>query len=197
MWLSKYDTVVPWLVLTVGLTVCIGWMAEIPLILSGYGSAVTMKFMTAAMFVLVAVAQLCGQHRRFEMLGLSCVGAVMFLSMLSIIGFDGEMMPYAMRDVAFETVAAGWPSLGALVSFFTLGLFGLVKTTSIGIDFRYPGYFVMALGIIGVLGHVFDVPLMRFYLEDASSGMAAHTAALFIICGERFARYKVNADPPL
>ena len=158
-----------------GSIVMLGWSMEIAWLLNLRPDAVTMKFVTAASFV---VAGLCTSlQRRSDPLsshireGMAvCLGLVQVALLL--------MGPV----VEFETEGAILSPVPNMPSLATVGCFLLLSGAVIHEEARDTlAKTIAIISGVALLGHVLALPRMQWYYPEVSTAMAIHTAMCFLV----------------
>lgn len=126
---------------------------------------VDMKLSTAICFVCISSHLL---HPR----KIALISAMAFVGLSVLMGY---IIP-AGEPVSNYTVSYGLPSLGTL-ALFVVVIAGLNKGS------RLAGKVVIGFSILAFIGYLFSVPALYFYFDGISTGMAVHTAILFIHLG--------------
>lgn len=170
-----------WILILCGIAVIAGWVFNIEWLLSPLpGPTVTMKFLTAAMFILAGIGAV--SRRMGSMLSeVVAISAYTAIFLLSIISLFGVLTPFAADDTSFQTVAAGVPSIGTMIAFCVCAVIGSSRASH-GSSFP-GGFIVIAMGALALMGHGLAIPALYFYSPDISTGMAIHTGALFLVAG--------------
>lgn len=185
-------------VLLVGILVIVGWFLHIPLLTSLLPNAATMKFTTAVCFIcsaviVILVAQSFAFRHKFALALLPAPCLIIALMMGSIIvsvviGIKtGIENMFIVEDInAVLTVYPGRPSLGTIACFVLISLVGLIvmfKPKWVKTFIRISAIILFTIGVGGLCGYLFNVPIMYYSLEGISTAMAIHTAILFVLLG--------------
>lgn len=176
-----------------GVLVLIGWWIGIPVLKSLGAGFVTMKVSTALSFVLNGILMYFMKSRdeRGQHAGMAAAVSMLFLSTwLTVSAYTGFALGSA-EDTSIETVYPGLKSLGTMLAFTLCGLGGIsyLLTTKTGFV-RAAGWSVVSIGCVALLGYLVGQPALYYYWPNLSTGMAIHTAALFVLCGIGFVRVK-------
>ena len=186
------------IVILVGFSVMVGWWFHIPILTSILPHWVTMKFSTALSFVLSGIIVFVNSRYIFKESGLlqlillatSFMVLLLMSSLLlsSISGISTGIEEFFVQEdsKSVKTVGLGRPSLGTMVSFVLIAISGvavLLEVTQVRGVLSNIGYIVTVLGSFAIIGYLIDLPILYFYHEEYSTGMAFHTAILFVLLG--------------
>ena len=163
-------------IIAVAVLVCIGWaFGNVGLTSLGAGH-VSMKPITAICFIVCATMYITREDVAVYL------GGILFaLSNTTLASYAVNNLPPSFltwdEDKAqmIDTVTGGVPSILTLV-FFTmcsLTVFDEILELRLSRVIKW-------LSIVVLLGHAVDVPIMYAYFENYSTGMAIHTAILFL-----------------
>lgn len=184
--------------MTVGVLVIIGWIFDWPLLKSILPIWVTMKFTTAVSFFFSGL-MLFFMTRFVEgkqdlagiIVPLSVLVIVLLMSTLLISVFVNVQI--GLEDLfvkepigAVRTTVPGRPSIGTMVSFLLAALSGiLIMLDKPGLKkgLSRIGWTIFLIGLIAVVGYVFNLPGLYYNIADLSTAMAIHTAILFSFFG--------------
>ncbi len=178
----------------VGVIVLIGWAQGILILKSLIPNAVTMKVHTALSFVISGVMML-NLERKSEtsaLIGLSAaMGLVMFTVANAYSGYVFNAALGASTDTTVDTITPGLNSLATISCFIAMGIGGTLsilweKTKSL----RVAGWVCFVAGSIACAGHLLHLPFLYYSIDHISTGMAIHTALVFLICGFGLTRVK-------
>ena len=194
---SKPSQIIACVSICIGLIVCIGWILDIPSLKSVIPNVVTMKFSTSISFVFSGItvyfiSRYNEGKTRFAQIAVPVSGFIVFLFMAtlltaSIFGITSGIEQLFVRENsdAVKTPHAGMPSVPTMVNFILIivaGMFAFSESrlkklvTSIG-------WVVSIIGIISIVGYVVNQPILYYYIDNVSSGMAIHTSILFVLLG--------------
>lgn len=193
MKLDRIVQAVSALVTVVGLLVIVGWVFDVPALKSIFPGWVTMKFSTALAFVLSGVTLyamfLSTRDSELALLILPISSLLIMLLMLTLlasvlIGAKSGIEDLFVKEgrIAVQTTVPGRPSILTMVEFILISLLGLnaaLKSKWLTASFRWGGGLIAGIGMLAVLGYVFSVPTLYFYVPGVSTAMALHTALLF------------------
>lgn len=142
--------------------VIIGWFIDSPVLKSLGEGNVSMKMWTASMFILVPMYL----WKRHDILELVIVCSIIYECLHFLYG-----LPVLNMEIGHEiyTVKPDFPS------WMTILCFGLCL-----IHKKLIGQILIVISFICILGHLSETPLMFFYIEGVSTGMALNTALLFM-----------------
>lgn len=181
-----------------GALVMFGWFFDITLLKGIYPGGRTMKFVTSVSFVLSAAVFYCvgriarGDRAWAQVLLPTLVLMILLLiaSLLAAFALDiniGVTAPFAQgSDVAMQTVQSGSPTTVTIFCFTLVSAVGLMAMFEPGGKLRLWRIVAAALAILGsfaLLGHLLEIPALYYYRASAGTGMAAHTALLFVLLG--------------
>lgn len=204
----KITTVLSIIVTFSGAIVMIGWILDIGVLKSILPIWVTMKFTTALSFffsgiILYIVTSISSLGRSdFSQIALSFAVLIILLFMMTLLFSSVLYIRTGVEDFfvvetenTIQTIISGRPSIGTMINFILVSAIGLFKMN----DFKkiyektvVIGILITIIGSIAILGYVFSIPSMYCVIEGVSSGMAVHTAILFIIIGICFFLNKEN-----
>jgi hypothetical protein len=190
------------LVVTIaGILVIIGWIFDIGILKSISSAWISMKFDTAVAFVLSGVAlyfiarAVEGEFDKAQVV-LSITSLIIILLMgtlffSAIFGVNTGAEELFIKDNATnnKTIVPGQPSLPTMFSFVLIASAGILTTLNPGnlrLKLKIIGAIVGLIGSLAVVGYIFNVPLLYYYIEEVNSAMACNTAALFIVLGIGF-----------
>jgi len=176
-----------------GIAVSVGWEHNIEILKSGLHGAVTMKYSTAISFILAGFLLVFLLTRNSSELSKSLL-AVPAILLLALQGFvfigmlTGTALPEWLAmgngDSQVHTPVPGLPSALTSAGFLLVGLVGVLGLSNS--DLRFPARMVSVtltlLGLVALIGHLLHIPWL-FYASDINTGMAFHTAFLFVLVG--------------
>ncbi|MBU1032386.1 MAG: hypothetical protein ABII13_01690 [Patescibacteria group bacterium] len=185
------------IVTIVGLLVMLGWFLDVPLLKSILPQWVTMKFSTALAFALSGITLylifLCKRNSEtahvllpLSSLFILLLMLVLFLSV--VFGIKSGIEDLFVREDAgaVYTTVPGRPSIGTMIDFILIALLGLTAVFKVKrhrMFLRWGGGAISVIGVIAILGYVFNVPELYYTVENVSTAMALHTAILFVLIG--------------
>ena len=184
-----------------GITVIIGWIFDIRSLISIRPEWISMKFSTAFCFILSGVT-LYFIARALEG-ELDAVQVILPITSLVLILFMGTFffsfitgVHIGLEDLFFRdvtlvptSVAPGRPSLPTMINFLLVAVASfliLLNNDSVRSKLRLIGFVISAVGLLAVIGYVFNVPLFYYYIRGINSAVACHTAILFVVLGAGF-----------
>lgn len=199
---KKYVTIARAVGLTcfaIGLTVLLGWHNNIGLLLNINPEWVTMKPSTAFGFQLSGIIFMCieptlshtSKKCEFCVMLCSCI----LLSNMWLIGMQGLFrVSLGLEDLIFKesvdqailSVAPGIPSVGTILLFIivsSIGICAFFNTENFYKRSFKLSIVLVILSVIALVGYVFDVKTLYFYIPKFSTAMAVHTAFCFMILG--------------
>ncbi|MAZ40502.1 hypothetical protein CL654_00065 [bacterium] len=200
--MNKSITITYWLggfVSCAGLLVMVGWFFDIDILKSIVPGFVTMKFTTALSFfvsgiLLWSLAHFIARESDIAQFLIATGIIIVFLVMSTLLfsyllDFRTGLEDLFVQEevITEETVAPGLPSLGTMVAFILV----VVPSTSIflarndaaNIIYSINGILIIVLGAIALLGYAIKTPALYYFIPGVSTGMAIHTALLFVLLG--------------
>lgn len=185
------------LVLLVSIIVMIGWFLDIAVLKSIMPQWATMKFTTALSFGFSGIILLAGSahlvRRSYGAEWILAVSSFVVLLLMSslivsvLLGIKTGIEDLFVREVgdAVLTTVPGRPSLGTMLAFILIGLFGAFAAFNALKEWavRVCGGLVTFLGVVSLVGYAIDAPVLYYAVEDVSTAMAFHTALLFVFLG--------------
>ena len=180
-----------------GAAVIAGWVWRIPVLISALPQWPTMKITTALSFVLsgISLVFVGRQYRRplpFADVVLPLCSLTILLIMATFLITTLLQISSGLEDLIVReksdvgSIQPGKPAVGSMIAFAALALaslISLVPTYRLTRLLRGIGWLVALVGLAAILGFAFDVPEMRWCVEGRSSGMAFHSAFLFVLNG--------------
>lgn len=174
------------IVLLTGVVVQVGWLLDIPIILTVMENCVSMKPSTAMSFILASFIAIIinSDYRRHTIELASFVFALslqitgMLLAQVTGLTTGINLIPVG-HDTSMYTVHPHLPSVGTMIAFIFI--------TTMGISFllKKPSYFaaraLLVIGLVALTGYVCEIPLLYYYVPELSTGMAIHTAMGFVL----------------
>ncbi len=160
-----------------GAVVVAAWLNGWDDLLSALPGAVTMKFMTAMLFIICSVG--LAMRARSRDVAWTMAAALVLLVCGSLFAqFGTGTQFYAGNDSASYTVAPGQPSIGTLVAFglVGLGLLDVFKASLLSAA-------LLAVSLVALFGYLIGEPVLYYYWPRWSTGMAIHTATFFAMLG--------------
>ena len=197
--------IIPLAIATIGLLVLLAWIFDISPLKSIVPSAPSMKFSTSVSFVSSGVAiyfitELLSSRRR-ELSAASQV--VLPAALLIIILFmsthvaSGILSRPSGIDNLFVkedpgtpfTAIPGRPSEVTVLNFLliaTAGTLAIMQPSALTKILSSIGFVVGLNAAIALVGYVAEAPMLYYAVEGVSTGMAVHTAVLFLAAGLTF-----------
>ena len=152
--------------------VFVGYFVESKLLTALGQDKVTMKAVTAYLFLASAASQLWSKYHKEWGVFIMTTSAYVFSSYI-INEAKPTFLPI-FENTANFSLDGDVPSWGTVLCFFTYGTYSLLgKLWMVRVIFL--------MGLMGMLGHVFDVQVMYYYIDGYSTGMAINTSGLFIL----------------
>lgn len=180
-------------VAAVGAIVVFGWFAGVDVLLSLAPDWVSMKFQTAASFmlsgVLVFIIRGNGVGPKSQYLGGACAMALILISTVflwgAVFGVPTIEAVFVQESAERAILSArpGQPSIGTMAAFALIAASGVIWIFERRRPIRFLMMAVAMLGAIGVLGYAFSEPALYYYAPGISTAMAFHTAACFLALG--------------
>lgn len=178
--------------------VIIGWVFDIGFLKSVSPSWVTMKFQTAAAFLLTAFI-LYFISEDFEG-GTAVAGIVLPLSSFIIATFMLSLLTSALLGIrtgledlfvmeaggTVKTPVPGRPSVPTIVDFILIATSGVVTVfhpDHLKSILAWLGGMIAVIGAVAFIGYLLDVPQLYYNIAGANTAMAFHTAVLFVLFG--------------
>jgi len=181
-----------------GCMVIFGWISDIGVLKSLSPSWVSMKLATAISFVLSGITLYSivrareGEIEKAQVaLSLTSLilvllmGTLFFSALLKIHTGVENLFVHEWAD-AVKTAAPGRPSIPTMLNFLLIasaGVLTLLNPAKVRTKLRAIGLIVGAIGALAVVGYILNAPLLYYFREGISSGLALHTALLFILLG--------------
>ena len=198
--LSIFSIILGTVIVVVGSFVLLGWFLNIEILKSLAPNWVTMKFTTALSFTLSGILILSVVkflktklefHRIAIVIPSVCVVFFMIFGLAeNLLNIDSAIFKLFLDyDSGIHSIKKGLPSLGTMISFLTIGICGLSFLFSPKIVnklIKSAGFSVFLVGVIGITGYIFGIPLFYYEIETISGAMALHTAILFSLTGTAF-----------
>ncbi len=181
-----------------GLLVMAGWFFNIGLLKSILPVWVTMKFSTALSFFLCGIelyliARFQKQERDFALVFLPIISMAIFLLMSSliastVIGISVGVEDFFVKEStqALGSVVPGRPSVATMINFILIASAGILISFSFNNLIKLIkilGVAVCLVGLSALFGYISNHPWLYFSITGRSSGMAVHTAILFVLWG--------------
>lgn len=190
-----------------GVVVIIGWVFDVEVLTSLIPGFVTMKFMTAFSFVLSGL--ILGLVNRLQaddegwvqvLLPSVCLLLLLIATTILVSVFLGfktglESLFVVERGHAVLATVPGRPSLGTLLAFHLVGLYGPLSLFSfmrLRLLLFVCGLLVLVLGSAALFGYWFGFPSLYYAQDGLSTAMAIHTAGLFVLLGVGFLLHSIS-----
>ena len=178
-------------IIIIGLVVISGWILDIDSLKSLSPTWVTMKFSTAASFLMSGIVILLMNEYRNNNSEVSRV--LLFAPLIIIMFFMGTSLVSLFSDTnsgvnslfvkddvsAIYTLKPGLPSLGTAISFIAINVGGFTALLVHQRRKKYAqisGAIVLIFGIVALIGYATDIPEMYYQISEISGAMAVHTA---------------------
>lgn len=181
----------------VGLVVLYGWRVGSESITRIQPDWVSMKVLTAFLFVASGCVVFLSLRPRLGSFGSGMLSVFSFAVLGGLVAalVPGFQVQAETGDVHL-TVIPGMPSAGTLLGFVCVGCAGLARLMDFQRMLR-PSYYTSGIiGLVALFGYRFGHPAMYYYIPGKSTGMAVHTALCFVLLGLAavFARYAPQAS---
>ena len=184
-----------------GLVVLAGWYLEIEVLKSILPIWVSMKFSTALSFfisglILYFSDRILKEESTYSRTILIILILLLWLNMVAFLlstfsSFSTGIEEMFVSDVVapIKTTFPGRPSVGTMLNFILvvfLGAFGVYDLIKSRFYIYVVSVLIMSVAMLAILGYIFSVPMLYYYVEGISSAMAVHTAILFFLLGIGF-----------
>lgn len=200
----KITKIIASIIAGIGIVVIIGWIYDISVLKSILPNQVTMKFSTAFCFVFSGILLYFIAERSYGKIGYGQIaipisGLVIFLFVATLLttnflGLVSGIEQLYVKDGLDEvkTKIPGVPSIPTLTNFLLIVIVGIISLSDSNRTkpISYIGYTIMITGIVSIVGYNINQPIMYYYAEKFSSGMAIHTSILFALIGFALTRLK-------
>lgn len=182
----------PAMAAVLGGVVLVGWIAGVDVVKSLNDEWVTMKPLTAVLFMFSGVVlHACTRYPRGpEWVPAVGTGASMMVMLLCLFTIVGKLSGFAFWELLepgvadpVKTVNVGEPSMGTVMSFLLVGLCGVLGVINFKTIIRWILGAVAGIGAVAILGYATGNPPLYFYAEGVSTAMALHTAVGFVLLG--------------
>ncbi len=188
-------------VMVMAMLVITGWIFDIGFLKSVRSDWVTMKFVTAISFIcsgliLFFVVRFEEGKRELAKVVLLVLGFLLFLLMATMIlsfyvGMKSGIEDFFIQEGenAIQTTAPGKPSMVTVISFMLISTIPFLYTfqeTPLRRRVIQCGCLISGVGILGLVGYIFNLPFLYYSLNGFSTAMAFHTAILFVLLGLGF-----------
>ncbi|MFH1875417.1 MAG: hypothetical protein ABH865_00815 [Candidatus Omnitrophota bacterium] len=181
-----------------GSLVMLGWIFNIGILKSILPVWVTMKATTALSFILSGITVYFIAKSQQKSSGATLVIlpiSTMLLLLLMVthlsatclglsLGLDGLFVKESNGVVM--SVAPGRPSLATMIEFILIAVAGvltMLNPAKLKAWLVFLGWVVMFIGSMAVIGYIFRIPVLYYYIEGVSTAMACHTSILFVLSG--------------
>lgn len=199
MYNRQVPKIISFVILSISLLVCVGWVIDIPVLKSIMPNVVTMKFSTAISFVFSGVILYFVANHHLGKIGIGQIAIpisgfviVLFMAtilMTYIIGVPSGMEQLFIKEkTSIQTISPGMPSIPTTISFLLIVLVGVqsLNNSNKSKFTSYIGIILITLGAISLTGYLIGQPFLYYYIENISTGMAIHTSILLILIGSAF-----------
>ena len=181
-----------------GAVVMAGWAFDVPALTSVLTGLVTMKFVTAMCFfftglILFALASRCDDDSALMQFVLP-TSNLLLLIVIIVLFADQYLDIRTGIEHAFVrepagavgSVAPGVPSVPTMLGFLLVAIAGeiaMIRPPGTRVSLRWIGAAVALVGFVALVGYATGTRELFFEIPSVSSGMAVHTAALFVVSG--------------
>lgn len=183
--------------LVVGVMVIVGWYLDITVLTSISPNWIRMKFATAVCFILSALIVFIFTLKKNEgaiikqtLLAICPMLIILIMGTLflgSVFGFQTGMENIAFLDrhEIATPFFQGRPAVPTMVNFILIAIIGFLYNFGISSKktFLTIGAIVGGLGLIGLMGYIFNVPFLMYEIKGFSNAIAIHTTILFSLLG--------------
>lgn len=183
-----------------GIVVAYSWLFNIDELKSIFPNVPTMKFNTAISFIMSGISlYFIARIREGDLtkahIVLPITTMTIFVMMVSIILSifikvqTGIETAFVEEKSLVLTIVPGQPSLASIACFVMVLALGISALYSVRFFTRLStllGLAILVLGSIGIIGYVVGQPVLYYYVEGISTGMAPHTTVLWILLGYAF-----------
>lgn len=182
--------------------VMLGWIFDIGVLKSVSPSWTSMKFDTAAAFVLSGIT-LFFIARAVEgevdlaqiILSVTTLAIVLLMGTLlfaNVFGVRTGLEDLFVKEtvVSAKTIVPGRPSIPAMLNFLLIAFAGISTVMDAKRDLpgrRTIGFVVALIGAAAIAGYVLHAPRLYYFVPGVNSAMAVHTAFLFVLLGSGLA----------
>jgi len=186
------------LVILVALMVMVGWFMDITVLKSIHPGWVSMKFITAASFLMCGLTMFFIQHylddgddlSQILISVLSLLVSLLMLTMLvsSLLGVRSGIEDLFVREApgTINTSVPGRPAIITILNFISIssiGFIALIRPKYLTYWFIVAGSLVLMSGLLALFGYFLNIPILYFSIPGFSSAMAIHTSFLFVLLG--------------
>jgi len=186
-------------VIIIGLVVMIGWFTDDDDLKRLNPDWVTMKFSTAASFLVSGMVVFLINESRNKNSEASKI--IIFAPLIVVLFFMATLLVSTISgtstgvsslfvkeeaSAALHSVKAGTPSVGTMINFLLIigaGFTYLLANPKHRKYLTISGGIILALAIIALIGYAIDSPSLYYQVEGASGAMALHTAIAFALLG--------------
>ncbi|GEM_PF-2056928 len=181
------------------LLIMTGWIFGIEILKTPNLSWISTKFNTALSFLFSGILllqlnkQMHSKNKEFNVFLTLFLSTSIFFLMFSMFLTMFFKIPLGVESLflkdtieSSQTFYLGMPAIPTIVSFFVVVALTLATIFSTPVNFAYGGAVILVLSISSVIGYLFNIPLMYFFLPNIANPIAFNTAVLFIILGAGF-----------
>lgn len=194
---------IPILIFSVGLLVLIGWVFGIGFLVSLHPDFVSMKPITAFLFMLSSIMTWGLKWKRTRYLDIvisACAFGILFhvltLLYLHLTGHSflfQEIFQLEAQGTPF-TISPNEPSIMTTISFALIGCIGVLALFDLNSRTKYFALIVSTIGWVALLGYILHMPIL-YYATAKTTAMALPTAILFVLLGHSlYCRYSKSCE---
>lgn len=197
----KIPTVISFIAIITGILVINGWIFGITFLKSIYPDWTPMKFVSAICFVLSGLILLV-IHKTVHAVGKNFSIGPIILSLLSLtiilfvsIIFASNIfeIPVGIEKVFVEGIVHKstnlQPSSVSMVNFLIIAVIGIIMMFNLqkfGLIMKIAGFVIGLVGLVAIIGHLFNIPALYYEYADLSFAMAVFSGPLFVLIGFGF-----------
>lgn len=198
------------LIIAIGLAVMAGWFFDIGFFKTVLPGLPPMEFITASCFILAGISLciLSGKMKYFlpwKAVSIACGIVIVFFMGSAFIASASTSSNYA-PDLEKNFVDStgpehggidlySIPSIGTSFNFLLISamIFWITIQREKAVKFtKSLSLLVFGIGLVAIAGYALDIPQLYFSLENISTGMAVHSALLFVFTGFCFWSYSIE-----
>lgn len=177
-----------------GLLVALGWKYNIVTFQSLSNNLPSMKFSTAVCFMLAGILlYLISVPKKSKWISIILSACCQWILLLVIMCLIGQLTGVSLglehlyvSENRIKEVSAGASSLGSLIALALVGITGLIYIFNSERKYKrlkITGITIAGFGCTALIGYLMNWPILYFYQDQVSSGMAVHTALLLVAYG--------------
>ncbi|MBS3148922.1 hypothetical protein J4219_08650 [Candidatus Woesearchaeota archaeon] len=197
-WVVDVVRILAFIVGLVGVVVIFGWLFDIAFLKSVFPWLVAMKFSTAVAFFTTGALLFGLTFSDKDASNIVSFGSAVLLIILMapfvfslITGYYTGFEQFFVEEPqgAVDTVVLGRPAFVTIAAFNLIAFVGIVSALSIKnvkIVLRISGAALLVMSGSALLGYIFGVPILYYYVVSVSTAIALNTAVLFGLIGAAF-----------